>query len=160
MQQWHGLEWTFETPDTTVNFMDLTITIAGGRLKTTLYEKPQNLYLFLPPHSSHPQGVLSGLVFGQILGTRRLCSRQEDADKKIMEFFQRLLNRGHRKASLTPLFTRAEENARRYTVQTQQEHSQRKNKKPLTLGPQSSFTFSFTLRSHLQRLFKDSGVTL
>ena len=50
MQQWHGLQWEFTPLSTTCNFMDLTVTITkSGRLSTTLYEKPQNLYLYIPP---------------------------------------------------------------------------------------------------------------
>eukprot|EP00804_Cyclotella_cryptica_P028928 CCRYP_008476-RA/>CCRYP_008476-RA protein AED:0.38 eAED:0.38 QI:0/0/0/1/0/0/2/0/213 len=90
MQNWHGLEWTCEPLATSVNFMDLTISIAGTCLSTTLYEKPQNLYLYLPPHSSHPRGIETGLIFGQVLRIRRLCSKQEDANAHIKQLFQRL----------------------------------------------------------------------
>jgi hypothetical protein len=64
---WNGLNWKCSNLSTSVNFMDLTITIVNGKLHTTIYEKEQNLYLYIPPHSSHPKGVLSGLIFGQIL---------------------------------------------------------------------------------------------
>ena len=65
MQQWHGLEWEFSMLAPTCNFMDITITINGkGRLETSIFEKPQNLFLYLPPHSSHPKGVKNGLILG------------------------------------------------------------------------------------------------
>eukprot|EP00804_Cyclotella_cryptica_P026747 CCRYP_007965-RE/>CCRYP_007965-RE protein AED:0.31 eAED:0.31 QI:0/-1/0/1/-1/0/1/0/217 len=114
MQHWHGLEWTCEPLATSVNFMDLTISIAGTRLLTTLYEKPQNLYLYLPPHSSHPRGIETGLIFGQVLRIQRLCSKQEDADAHIKQLFQRLCERGHNSSSLIPIFSQAEDNARAF----------------------------------------------
>ncbi|KAL3786063.1 LOW QUALITY PROTEIN: hypothetical protein ACHAWO_007252 [Cyclotella atomus] len=52
MNSWFGLEWVCTDLATSVNFMDLTITIADGHLETTLFEKAQNLYLYIPPHSS------------------------------------------------------------------------------------------------------------
>ena len=65
MQQWHGLQWEFTPLSTTCNFMDLTVTITpSGHLSTTLSEKPQNLYLYIPPSSAHPKG---GLITGSVL---------------------------------------------------------------------------------------------
>ena len=119
MQQWHGLQWTCESPSISVNFMDLTISIKNGRLETALFEKPQNLYLYLPPHSSHPNGIITGLVFGQILRIRRLCSNKVDADSCIKTFFHRLTMRGHTPEKLIPLFTRAEENAKHFPLRKQ-----------------------------------------
>eukprot|EP00804_Cyclotella_cryptica_P028395 CCRYP_014191-RA/>CCRYP_014191-RA protein AED:0.39 eAED:0.39 QI:0/-1/0/1/-1/0/1/0/136 len=94
--------------------MDLTISIEGERLSTTLYEKPQNLYLYLPPHSSHPRGIAAGLIIGQVLRIRRLCSKQEDANEHIKQFFRRLCKRGHEPSALIPIFSRAEDNARAF----------------------------------------------
>eukprot|EP00957_Ditylum_brightwellii_P149548 11388188-Ditylum_brightwellii.AAC.1 len=60
------MEWTFELANTLANFMDLTIMIKDGKIVTKLYEKSLNLYLYTPPHSAHPPGVLNGIIFGQI----------------------------------------------------------------------------------------------
>jgi hypothetical protein len=54
------------------------------------------------------------LIFGYVLRARRLCSQQADADKKIAEFLGQLLERGHSREHLDPLFARAEENAETY----------------------------------------------
>ena len=95
MQQWHGLVWDCEAPSTSVDFMDLSISIVGNRVKTTIYEKPQNLYLYLPSHSSHPPGQGTGMVLGQLLRFRRLCSDAVDADEKVRHLHSRLCARGH-----------------------------------------------------------------
>jgi hypothetical protein len=87
MQQWHGLHWTCESPSLSINFMDLTISVINGHLETTLYKKPQNLYLYRPPHSSHPSGIQRGLIFGQVLRICRLCSNTTDATTCIRNFF-------------------------------------------------------------------------
>ena len=67
MQDYYGLEWIFEERSKKVNDMDMTISIHEGRIVTSLYEKAMNLYLYIPPHSAHPPGVLTGLVSGNIL---------------------------------------------------------------------------------------------
>ncbi len=122
MNQWHGLEWDCETPSTTIDFMDLTISIIGNCVETTLFEKPQNLYLYLPAHSSHPPGQGTGLVLGQVLRFRRLCSKVDDADEKVRDFHSRLCARGHSPTALQVLFDRAEENAATYMTRTPAEH--------------------------------------
>eukprot|EP00804_Cyclotella_cryptica_P011556 CCRYP_012082-RB/>CCRYP_012082-RB protein AED:0.24 eAED:0.19 QI:0/-1/0/1/-1/0/1/0/177 len=81
-----------------------------------------NLYLYLPPTSSHPKGIGTGLIFGQVLRYRRLSTHQCDADKKIREFYQRLLARGHSPNTLSPLFLKAERNAKAYLARSHEDH--------------------------------------
>eukprot|EP00956_Cyclotella_meneghiniana_P032435 scaffold89233_cov70-Cyclotella_meneghiniana.AAC.1 len=104
--------------------MDLTISIVDGKIETTIFEKSQNQYLYIPPHSSHPRGVLTGLVFGQVLRFRRHCTHRHDANAKIKQFIQRLIARGHKKDDLLPIFERAEINATKYLRRTEAESKQ------------------------------------
>ena len=131
MNAWHDLEWICENPSNTVNFMDLTITIVDGHLETKLFEKEANLYLYLPPHSAHPRSVFTGLIFGQVLRTRRLCTHKSDADNSIGEFFTRMLARGHKQESLAPLFVKAEKNAKAFLQRTPEERKQIKKQQEL-----------------------------
>eukprot|EP00804_Cyclotella_cryptica_P005147 CCRYP_018671-RB/>CCRYP_018671-RB protein AED:0.36 eAED:0.36 QI:0/-1/0/1/-1/0/1/0/158 len=94
--------------------MDLTLTLSGQTIQSTLFEKPQNLYLYLPPHSSHPKGPLQSLIYGNILRIHRLCSSPREVHKHTRYFFHRLTNRGHNTTILTPLFRRATNNALTY----------------------------------------------
>ena len=93
MQDYYGLEWIFEEGSKKVNYMDMTILIHEGRIVTSLYEKAINLYLYIPPHSAHPPGVLTGLVSGNILRIHSLCSKQDDINRRTKQFYARLLVR-------------------------------------------------------------------
>ena len=54
-----NLQWNFEECSKKVTFLDLEIHLDhNGLLFADIYEKELNLYLYLPPHSSHSQGVL------------------------------------------------------------------------------------------------------
>ncbi|KAL7523625.1 hypothetical protein ACHAXR_000257, partial [Thalassiosira sp. AJA248-18] len=109
----HGLEWEFTERSLSANFLDLTTTIqVDGSIKTTLYEKPMALYLFIPPQSAHPPGVLPGHIFGNILRIFRLNSDEEDIIRDTMEFFNRFTRRGHERDVLIPLFLKAIQKAR------------------------------------------------
>jgi hypothetical protein len=57
------LEWIVSPGSHVVDFMDLTLSIQQDRIITTLYEKPSNFHLYIPPHSCHPPpGLLRGMV--------------------------------------------------------------------------------------------------
>ena len=98
--------------------MDMTVTLGkDGRFTTKIYAKPLALYLYLPPNSAHPPGVLTGLVFGEVLRIMRLCSSQHDAAEEVGKFYRRVLDRGHRISTITPLFEKAVENATKHMGQ-------------------------------------------
>ena len=159
MNQWHGLEWTCTEPALSCDFMDLTISISGTKLHTTLFEKAQNLYLYLPPHSAHSKGVLTGLVFGQVLRVRRLCSFRTDADNKLDQFKHRLMERGHSQENLTSLFAKAEENASQYIARSKAERAARKAESKEASSRQIYFHLQFHPQDppskELQRLWKE-----
>lgn len=113
--------------------MDMTISIVDGHIETKLYENDMNLYLYLPPHSSRPCGVFTGLVFGQVLQTQRLCTHSEDAESSINDFFERMIARGHRQESLASLFTKVNENAKAFLSRTPEERERTYNFTPMIL---------------------------
>ena len=106
----HGLEWISSPLTQTVNYLDLTISInpATNKICTTLYEKELNLYLFIPPHSAHAPGVLTGLVLGNCHRIHTLCSDPDNIQHLMQHFFNRLLRRGYSPNILLPLFKRAD----------------------------------------------------
>eukprot|EP00804_Cyclotella_cryptica_P004476 CCRYP_017640-RD/>CCRYP_017640-RD protein AED:0.13 eAED:0.12 QI:0/-1/0/1/-1/1/1/0/340 len=146
MQQWYGLEWEFSPLSRTCNYMDLTLTITGRSIHSTLFEKPQNLYLYLPPHSSHPKGPLQSLIFGNILRIHRLCSTTHEIRKHTRAFHQRLLNRGHHSTVITPIFHKAAQNAIAYTSRTPTEQAARQQ----MLKSKTDNTVFFHLQFHPQ----------
>ena len=105
MQDYYGLEWIFEECSDKVNYMDTTIAIRKDWIVTSLYEKAVNLYFYIPPHSSHPLGVLTRLVSGNILRINSLFSKQDDINRRMKEFYARLLVLGYQRDLLIPTFT-------------------------------------------------------
>jgi len=61
----HGLlKWDVSEPSYSVDYLDLTIILKNGRITTKTYQKAMNLYLYIPPHSAHPPGMIKGMVYG------------------------------------------------------------------------------------------------
>ena len=106
MQDYYGLEWIFEERSKKVNYMDMTISIREDRIIKSLYEKSMNIYLYIPPHSAHPPGVLTVLVSGNILWIHSLCSEKDYINLSMKQFYARLLFHGYQQNLLIPAFTK------------------------------------------------------
>lgn len=98
------LRWTFSALSLSLDFLDVTLTIDNGNIDSMLFEKALNLYLYLPPHSNHPPGVLKGLIRGMFLRVSRLTSNEQLRHAQLKRFFHRLLLRGYSFEFLRPLF--------------------------------------------------------
>ena len=107
MNSFKGLVWEFTPRTHTVDFMDLTITLRNDTIHTKIFEKALNLYLYIPSHSAHPAGVLSGLIQGNIHRAFYLCSDLADVETFIQAFYNRLIARGYQSSLLKPAFLKA-----------------------------------------------------
>ena len=88
LNDFHGLEWITSDRSESIDYMDLLLTIKNNRIVTDLYEKSLNLYLYIPPHSAHPPGVLTGLILGQAHRIYTLCSEEADIKRHLRQFYQ------------------------------------------------------------------------
>jgi hypothetical protein len=107
MNSFGKLRWTFTPLQKEIAFMDLTLRVTRNGIQTRLYEKPLNLYLYIPPHSAHAPGILRGLVFGMTERIFRLTSRWQDKQSALRNLFLRLCTRGYTSTQLRPLFESA-----------------------------------------------------
>ncbi len=110
-----GLSWEFSELTDRLDFMDLNLHLTNGKITTSLYEKPMNLHLYIPPHSAHPPGLMPGIVFGSIFRIYTLCSNDQDRRLRTKIFFQRLLSRGYKADKIRSLFAKAITRGQNYT---------------------------------------------
>ena len=61
-----------------VHFLNVTISLKHGKLKTTLFTKPTDSQFYLKTSSCHPSHVLKNIPKGQLIRLRRICSRKSD----------------------------------------------------------------------------------
>ena len=100
-----GLVWETGELLRKVDYMDLTISINSDFcIQTTLFEKKLNLYLYIPNHSAHPPGVLSGLIIGGVLRIYDLCSHDSDRRRLLNKFYRRLRQRGYQRSNILSFF--------------------------------------------------------
>ena len=104
MNNYPGLTWEFNAPSDRVDFMDLTISIKNGQISTSLFEKPLNLHLYIPPHSAHQPGLLPGIVHSTLFRIFTLCSDQNDQILRTKVSFKRLQAQGYKSNQIKPVF--------------------------------------------------------
>lgn len=78
--------------------------LEDGLFATSLYQKPQNKYLYIPPFSYHPPSMFSAFIIAELKRYRLLCSRDSDFIHIKQLFKERLLQRGYSSSFLQPLF--------------------------------------------------------
>ena len=104
MNNYPGLTWEFTAPTDKVDFMDLTISIKNGKISTSLFEKPLNLHLYIPLRSTHPPGLLPGIIHSTLFRIFTLCSDHNDRILCTKVFFKRLQAQGYKSDQIKPLF--------------------------------------------------------
>jgi hypothetical protein len=104
MDSYGKLEWEFSTRTKRTHFLDLDLQLTPAGITTKLFEKEMNLYLYLPPHSAHPPGVLRGLIIGMIKRIFRLTTAFSDKESSVITFFRRLITRGYPASIIRPIF--------------------------------------------------------
>ena len=93
------LKFTFEVGKS-VPFLDTMVSVNGDGLKTNLYSKETDAHLYLRRSSCHPPSCTKGVVKGELLRVRRICTLNEDfkeAAGKIMGYFS---ERGFKKEDM------------------------------------------------------------
>ena len=75
-----------------------------GKFDTTIYQKPQNKYLYLPPNSFHPKAVFPSYILSELNRYRLVCNNDDDFNAISEEFFTRLKARGYSDEFLNPIF--------------------------------------------------------
>lgn len=102
------LTWDTEKPQTTVNFLDLTVTITPtGTISTKTFQKTDNTYLYRPPTSCQPPSILRSFVYGSLHRYYWQNTNENDFLQMISLLKQRLQARGHRHIDLVPIFMTA-----------------------------------------------------
>ena len=107
LDQFGTLRWNVENPSNTTTFLDLELTINHQKIYTKTFQKPLNLYLYIPPHSAHPQSCFKGFITGEILCYWRQNMDTEDYIQITSLFIQRLLQRGHSLSNILPIIQAA-----------------------------------------------------
>lgn len=98
---------------TSVDFLDLTLTISGNKIVSRTYQKEMNLYLYIPPASAHPAGCIKGTVYGLVRRYHAQNTSHHDFVHFVRLLYRRLLLRGWERSLMRKLILEACTSAKR-----------------------------------------------
>ena len=90
-----AIRFTADWSKTSINFLDVTVSIAEGVIETDLYVKPTDSHQYLLSSSCHPFYCKKGIPYSQALRLNRICSNNEFFDKRCNDLEKYLLERGY-----------------------------------------------------------------
>ena len=102
------LRWDIDEPSSSVDYLDLTITIKDRRIITRTYQKEMNLYQYLPPHSCHPSSTLKGMIYSLMRTYFKQNTLQQDYISTVILMFHHLLARGWDRYTLKDIILAAD----------------------------------------------------
>jgi hypothetical protein len=102
-----SLDFTFEWLDKSIKFLNVEILVTTDGIETNLYVKPTNPQLYLHYSSSHPPQVFKGIVYGQALNIKMICSKEEFVHENLDKLKLKLLERDYPSELIKEEFARA-----------------------------------------------------
>jgi hypothetical protein len=100
------LKFTHHSDTQRVPYLDLWISLTReGYLQFSTYQKPLNLFHYLPRSSYHHPCIFKGFIIGELIRYARITTLRNDfkAIKKL--FMKRLLERGYSQTYLSKIFS-------------------------------------------------------
>ena len=89
------IKFTAEWSKTSINFLDVTVSLIEGVIETVLFVKPTDSHQYLQSSSCHPFHCKKGIPYSQALRLNRICSETNSFDKRCNDLERLLLKRGY-----------------------------------------------------------------
>ena len=121
------IKFTADSSRVSVHFLDTTVTIENGSLKTDLFNKPTDKHNYLLPSSCHPPHCTKNIPYSQALRIKRICSSETDFEIRTNELSNHLRKRQYFRGSIENAVKKARDTPRSGTLtyKTRQPNSNR-----------------------------------
>ena len=91
----HTIKFTAEWSKTSINVLDVTVSLIEGVIETDLYVKPKDSHQYLQSSLCHPFHCKKSIPYSQILRLNRICSEANSFDKRCNDLERFLSERGY-----------------------------------------------------------------
>ena len=89
------IKYTAEWSKTSINCLDVTVSLVERVIETELYAKPTDSHQYLQSSSCHPFHCKKGIAYSQVLRLNRIFSETDSFDKRCIDLERLLLERRH-----------------------------------------------------------------
>ena len=148
-----SLDWETENLSNKTHFLDLNLWIDSSTrmIHYSTYQKPMNLFLYIPHHSAHPTNTIKSLIYGLLQTYQRQNPNFNNFRSLAKLLFNRLKVRGHQPQQLRTYFRDALTKLQRKTSRPHITHNNIQYS-PTSLTPLPNYHQNPTLSTSLQTI--------
>ena len=101
------IKFTAEWSQTLINFLDVTISLIGGKVTADLYVKPIDGHQYLHSSSCNPYHCEKRILYSQALRFDRICSDPNSFDRRCNDLETWIIERGYSEREIRKQVLRA-----------------------------------------------------
>ena len=101
------IKFTAEWSQTSINYLDITVSLIGGKVTADLYMKPTDSHQYLHPSSCHPYHCKKEIPYSQALRLNRICSDPSSFDRRCNDLEKWLIEKGYSEREVRKQILRA-----------------------------------------------------
>lgn len=106
------LKFTTTISTSTINYLDVTVSLINNQVYTNIYMKPMSKNLYLSYFSNHASHILKSLPFSQGIRIKRICSSTNDCNNQLKIMLEHFRSRGYPQKLLIDSYGRLEKFSR------------------------------------------------
>lgn len=103
-----SISFSHSFSQSTINFLDVTLTVDNGEIGTKIYRKPTDRQQYLHFDSSHPKHCKTSIPYSQAIRFKRVCSKQSDFESNCLQLRDALTKQKYPAEILDDAFRRAD----------------------------------------------------
>ena len=101
------IKFTAEWSLTSINFLDVTVSLIGAKITADLYVKAADSHQYIRFYSCHPCHCKKGITCSQALRLNRICSDPISFDKRCNDLEKWLIERSYSEREVRKQILRA-----------------------------------------------------
>ena len=138
-----------------LEFLDLQLKIAEGKIRVDVYAKPTNSFSYTSPNTCYPKNNICNIPKSIPLRLRRICDDDKTFDKPSIEYQNYLIAREHKPSLVKQQFSEVRKKTRTEARQKQNRKGKVSNVKLITTYNPALPKINKIIQNNLSILYTD-----